>query len=393
MVSILILIVLTLLLSGVIWCLLLLRRFLREFGKFKEATDMVLSAEGVDGSLAIDLDADPNREMKDIAQKFAFKDQPKYTMPMFGIPPEEAAGARELDPELITPGLRRRHSDIVFLTDEGKDLAIRVIEFQSTANAFDTLRFLGYALLLSLKYSFRMRRFVPPMVTVIYSAGAGGKKPLALQDRDGRLFFVPDSHNLPDRIGLEELIEKWALPIEEWTPPAGVGPVSMDQLPMTGIEFGDFYFSFLGRAKDAPRGPVLALLDLGAVLADKARDPKKLALMATFASAAGLIDDKTFKHRMEVAKTMGLNYTDFLDSMTGGDYSKTKDQCETLSQRVKEAAKRAEVEAKRAEVEAEARLVITRKAVRSLSASGKTREEIGLMLELNLFEVDRFLES
>jgi hypothetical protein len=190
--------------------------------------------------------AEEPSQSKDALQKFIFNEHIAAALELFGFPHSVAVAAKQLNIELIRPNVAVRRSDFVLEMPDG---SILVIEFQSSADVNDVIRFLDYASSAAVKYSKfskELNGFAPVSVMVIYTADVDEKvlklsfpfEPSNIQDapgeredsqggpggkvNSGSLHFAVTPVFLGQHIDAAKLLNEPALLDEEWDPNTGL---------------------------------------------------------------------------------------------------------------------------------------------------------------------------
>ncbi|MDR1313292.1 MAG: hypothetical protein LBQ12_06240 [Deltaproteobacteria bacterium] len=333
-------------------------------------------------------------------QKYILDSNLDAALELLGFPPGVAEACVQLSAELIRPNVAVRRPDYVLLMPDG---TILIIEFQSSADVLDVVRFLEYASLAAVKYSKELKRLVPVSVIVIYTAdvdeerlklsfpgeGGNGRDASGGKKNYGTLSFEAIPVCLGKVIDAAKLLNEPKLLDADWDPNAGLdldlgkGTVHLTLNALLGM----LYFAPLA----LDRGPHLELgkkyFEVGRSISEKTGDKGIFRTMAISALSRRFASEQDINSLLKELTDMGTITAEAADILSGGVISRYREQLEAKDEQLE--AKDEQLKQLEAQREQFANSIA--KAVRRLNAEKKSPEEIGEFFNLSIKEVYRIL--
>jgi hypothetical protein len=334
-----------------------------------------------DGGGATGHEAAPPPQGKDRHLKSLIDRYPVAVLMFLGLPFDIATGARDISKELFSLSFRIRRPDCVFLLADG---SILVIEFQSTADPSDALRFFLYASILALKYSEVSGKPVRVRVMTVYAADVKGPVQCRFPDAhsaegDGYLVMKPAQVFLPERIDMLRAARNFDALMEARKP--GDGKLNLDS-----PAFGELMLAPHGSIPGKAAETALEYLGTGLKLAKISDDPSILGSMLFGIAARGIIlsEDVTESYWKELNEMNPETACSLFDKISNGAYSALQAKLESLATEKESLA--TELESQATELN-----MLRADAVLRRRAEGMTPEDISAELKLDLSDVNRIL--
>jgi hypothetical protein len=281
--------------------------------------------------------------------------------------------------------------------------SVHVIEFQTKRHRLSLLKELDYATLVARAVSRSCEEYVPVFFSTVF---CGGNKPRPKESyphkrfkKKGSLLFRPRQIYLEDLIDIAKEVRENRDVFESLKHGAGGSP-------LTGIQRIRWFLAPLGRIPADPLSTTKEYLDLSRDWAEKTGNPDILEKAITAVCARGNIAKEISIHEYrEVLAKMGIDYVQFMNNVSSGEYSKlrkelkttykeleTKDKVIKTKDKVIE-TKDKELETTHKELETKDKVIADTlsRAVRALHNAQKTKKQISEELDLTLPEVAKIL--
>jgi hypothetical protein len=288
-------------------------------------------------------------------------------LPLAGLP--AGTTGKKISSNLPNIQVTIKNSDSIF---ELSDNSLLILEFQSTKEPHSSIRFLEYGVALAKITEAQYGFFKPIQIVVLYPANIYPLPNVSYSLR-GTVEISFKQISLKDLIDGKKLINTLKKRLK--TP-----NLMPDDIFSSPSELMELYLAPFGRLTDPYEEFVSEYLAIGVTLSKILEDP------SIFGNMLVTIPESELRTPFQ-EEFKQMNQVDFLDYLSGGQFSKAKEELAILDAKLE--AKDATIEAKDATIEAQRKNL--KATVLNLSAKNFTIQEISVTMGLSEKEVTDIL--